>query len=89
MALKTLVIIDERRHNCVTCNTSTPCRSMLAEVDKAWLVFKRLLQRVSIDPDALRVFVQILGKKQAKHKPVILKLGGESKCKWNCVHGLL
>lgn len=51
-------------------------RSMQSEMDKAWLVMKRLLQRVEMDPDALRVFVQILGKKQAKYKPVIHKLGG-------------
>ena len=48
----------------------------MTEEDKAGFVCKRLLQRVDQDPEALKVFVNILMIKQAKFRPVILELGG-------------
>lgn len=56
-------------------NTVTNAKSLLTEGEKAGLIFKRLLQWVDMDPDALGMFVEILRKKK-KFKIVIEKLGG-------------
>jgi hypothetical protein len=49
---------------------------MQTEQDRSWFVFKRLLQRVELDPNVLEMFVQILCKKHVKFGSVIVSLGG-------------
>ena len=45
-------------------NVVTDPKSMTSEDDKAMLIVKRLLNRVDLDKDALKEFVEILKKKK-------------------------
>ena len=45
-------------------NDVTDPKSMMSEDDKAMLIVKRLLNRVDLDKDALKEFVEILKKKK-------------------------
>ena len=45
-------------------NLVTDPKSMMSEDDKAMLIVKRLLNRVDLDKDALKEFVEILKKKK-------------------------
>ena len=55
---------------------ATNPKSMLTDEDKAMKMFKCLLNRVDLDPDALGDFLQILRKKEKRFKVLIRKLEG-------------
>ena len=55
-------------------NVVTDPKSMMSEDDKAMLIVKHLLNRVDLDKDALKEFVEILKKKKG-FATLITKLG--------------
>ena len=60
-------------------NELTNPRSMLTDDEKAGEMVKHLLDRVDLDPDALREFLEILKKKDKKFRPLMDKLQGVGK----------